>query len=82
MNICVIQRNEEAESVQDQCFTLLLLCLVLIKRIRRQGVSEIALCNPSGAKLPVRPSSTYNKLLGRIAFRILSNIHDGALLQK
>ena len=30
----------------------------------------------------VRPTSNYNKLLGRVAFRILSNIHDGALLRK
>ena len=29
----------------------------------------------------LKPSS-YNKLLGRVAFKILSNIHDGALLRK
>ena len=50
------------------------------QRIRRQGESKITLCNPSGGKLFLRPSSSYNKLLDRIAFRILSNIHDGTLL--
>ena len=48
----------------------------------RQGESKIPLCNPSGGKLLLKPSSSYNKLLVRVAFRILSNIHDGALLGK
>ena len=30
----------------------------------------------------LRSTSSYNKLLGRVAFKILSNIHDGALLRK
>ena len=33
-------------------------------------------------KLLLRPSSSYNKLLGKVALRTLSNIHDGALLRK
>ena len=33
-------------------------------------------------KEEVRPSASYNKLLSRVAFRILSPIHDGALLGK
>ena len=36
----------------------------------------------SGEKLLLGPSARYNKLLERFAFRILSNIHDGVLLQK
>ena len=52
------------------------------QRIRRQGGSKIALWNPNGEKLFLISFSSYNKLLGRIAFRILSNIHDGALLEK
>ena len=52
------------------------------QRISMQGESKITLCNPSGGKLLLRPSSSYNKLLGRIAFRILSNIHDEAVLGK
>ena len=52
------------------------------QRIRRQRESKITLCNASGGKFLLRPSSSYNKLLGRIAFRILSNIHDGAFLGK
>ena len=51
-------------------------------RIRWQWESKITLCNPSGGKLLLRLSLSYNKLLGRIAFRILSNIHGGALLGK
>ena len=69
-------------NVLNEDFILLLLCFVLIERITRQGVSKIPLCNPSGAKLPVRPSSTYNKLSGRIAVRIFPNIHGGFLLRK
>ena len=55
---------------------------MLIKRIKKQGESKIPLCNPSDGKLLLRPSASYNKLFGRIALRILSNIQDGALLQK
>ena len=68
------------KSVQD--FIFLFLCLVLIKRVTRQGESKINLCNPSGRKLLLRPCTSYNKLLGRIVLRILSTIQDGALLQK
>ena len=42
----VTQSNEDAGWVQD--FTLLFLCLVQIKRIRRQGESRILSCIPSG----------------------------------
>ena len=42
---------------------------------------KIPLCNPSG-RMFLRTSLSYNNLLGRVAFKILSNIHDGALLQK
>ena len=62
--------------------------LVLLKEIRTrdepkmQEGYKIPLRNPSGGKLLLRSSSSYNKLLGRVAFRILSNIHEGAPLQK
>ena len=46
------------------------------------GGSKIPLCNTSGGELLLRPSLSYNKLLGRVAFRILSSIYDGALLRK
>ena len=35
-------------------------------------------CNPSGGEILLRASASYNKLLGRVAFRILPNIHSGA----
>ena len=44
-----------------------------------KGKSKIPLFNPRGGKLLDRPSSN-NKLLGRAAFRVLTNIHDGVLL--
>ena len=44
--------------------------------------SKIPLRKPSGGKPLLRTSSRYNKLLGSVEFRILSNIHDGALLSK
>ena len=56
------------------------------QEIRRLGESTIPLCNSNGGKLLLRPSSSYHKLLGRVASRILSNIlskiHDGVLLRK
>ena len=67
--------------MSPKCY-LLVLCLVQIKRIKRQGESKIPLCNPSNRKLPLRPSASYNKLLDRVGFRTMSNIHDRALLQK
>ena len=33
-------------------------------------------------KLLLRPPASYNKLLDKVASRILSNIHDGALRRK
>ena len=57
-----------------------------MKRFRRQGESKILLCNSSGGNFLLRPSSSYNKFLGRVAFKILSNIlskmYDGAPLRK
>ena len=47
-------------------FHLLVFC-------RRKGESKVPLCNPSDGKLFLKPAS-YNKLLDRVAFRILSNV--------
>ena len=62
------------------------LFLMQTKKIRRQRESKIPFYKSSGGMLFLRPSWSYNKLLDRITFRILwnilSNIHDGALLQK
>ena len=38
--------------------------------------------NTNGGKSSHRFSCSYRKLLDRVAFRMLSNINDGALLQK
>ena len=46
------------------------------------GEVQDSLVYPCGGKHLLRPSSSYNKLLGRVAFKILSNIHGGALLRK
>ena len=43
--------------------------------------SKIPSCNPSGEKF-LRPTSSYNRFLGRVAFKILSTIHNGALSWK
>ena len=56
--------------------------LVWIKIIKREGESKIPLCNPSGGKILLRASASYNKLLGRAAFRILPDFHDGVPLRK
>ena len=37
------------------------------QEIRRPGESKIPICNPSGGKRLLKPSSSYNKLLGRVA---------------
>ena len=76
----VNQGNRDVRLAQD--FISLFLCLVIIKRIRRQDESRIPLRSPSGGKLLLRPSAGCNKLLGRVVLRILSNIQDEALLQK
>ena len=70
---------------------------LLLKEMRAQGQSKISSCcfffwcksrELGGRGSPKFPCVTsiinysYNKLLGRVAFRILSNIHDGALLRK
>ena len=49
--------------------------------IRRQGESKIPICNLIDRKFLLGPA-TYNKLLERIAFSVLWNIHDWDLLQK
>ena len=56
--------------------------LVWIKIIRSQSKSKIPLCNPSGGKILLRASASYVKLLARVAFRTLPNIHDGAHSRK
>ena len=57
-----------------QDFTFLILCLVLIKKIRRYGESKIPVSNNSDGKLPLKPSRSDNKSLGRVIFRIMSNV--------
>ena len=44
--------------------------------------SKIPLCNPRAGKNLLRPSASSNKLLEKVASKILPNIQDGALLQK
>ena len=64
-------------------FHLVVFVFGVIKRIRRQEKSKIPpLCKPSGRKSLLRHSSSYNKLLGKVTFSILSNNYDGALLGK
>ena len=67
----VTQGNKDAGLVQD--FILLFFGV----NQERQGETEIPLYSPSGGKLLFRPSSSYD-LLGRVTFRILSNIYDEA----
>ena len=73
----VTQRNEDAGSVKVH-----LVVLVWIKIIRRLGESKTPLCNSSGGNILLRASVSCNKLLGRVAFRILPNIYNGASPQK
>ena len=75
-------REEELGSEISPTFHFLVLCLVQIKRTRRQGKLKVRLCNSSDRKLLLRPSASCNKLLDRFVFGIMSHIHDGALLQK
>ena len=74
----VTQGNENAVWVRGFIF----LFLVLIKGIRRYSESNIPLPQPSGGKLLLRPSVSYNKLLGSGVSRALSSIYDGAFLRK
>ena len=46
------------------------------------GWGECKILNTNGGKLLRRFSSSYRKLLDRVAFSILSNINDGAPLRK
>ena len=75
-NTCTFSEkwNEDTGSIQK--FHPLVLWLMWMKRIRRQGESKIPLCNLSDGKL--LRSVSYNNLLDRVAFKILSIIHDGA----
>ena len=73
----VTQRNEDAMGVQGFIFLL----LMLIKGIRRYSECKIPLPNPSGGKLLLRLSVSYNKLLGSGVSRTLSSISDEAFLQ-
>ena len=50
--------------------------MVETKRVR--GEMEYKIFNTSDGKLIWRFSSSYRKLLDRVAFKILSNINDGA----
>ena len=75
----VTQGNEDVGSVED--FILSFLCESR-ELGGRQGESNIPLCNPSGGKILLRAPTSYNKVLDRVAFRILSNIHDGAPMRK
>ena len=74
----VTQGNKDASGVQGFIYLL----LVLIKGTRRHSECKIPLPNPSGGKLLFRPSVSYNKLLSSGVSRTLSNIYDGAFLQK
>ena len=77
----VTKGNENTASVQ--AFIFLFLFLVLIKGIiGRQGEFKIPLRNSSGGQVPLRPSASYDNLLGRVVFRTLSNIYNGAFLGK
>ena len=50
--------------------------------MRSQGEREILLCNLSDGRFLLRPSASSNKLLDKVASKIESKIHDGALLGK
>ena len=52
-----------------------IVALVWIKITKRQGDFKIPLCNPSGGKVLPKASASYAKLLGKVAFRVLPNIH-------
>ena len=50
--------------------------LVWIKITKGQCEPKFFLCNPRSRKILLRASANYNKLLGRVAIRILPNIHN------
>ena len=64
----VTQGSEEAGSVQD-----FILFLYKSGKLGRRRYLRFPFV-PSGGKFRVRPSSRYNKKLGSVAFRILSNM--------
>ena len=64
-------------SVQD--FILLSLYDVN-KRLKKEGKYRIP--NTNGGKLLRKPSSSFEKLLDRVTFSVLSNINGGAFLRK
>lgn len=59
---------------------MLLLYMMQIKKIRKQREYKIPSTN--GGKLLRKSSSSFEKLLERVTFTILSNINDGASLRK
>ena len=61
-------------------FHLVVFVIGVNQSIGKQGEYKIPSIN--GGKLFRRFSSSYRKLLDRVAFRILSNINDGATLRK
>ena len=50
------------------------LLLVLLKEMRARGEPNISYCRFGGKVLP-KASASYAKLLGKVAFRVLPNIH-------
>ena len=57
-------------------------CFGINQENLKQGESEISFHNEISGKLLFRLSLCCNKLLGRAALRVLSNIHGGPLLQR
>ena len=74
----VTQGNKNAVPVHGFIFLL----LVLIKAMGKWSESKIRLPNFSGGNFLLRPSLSYNKLLGSSVSRTLSNIYEGPFLRK
>ena len=58
--------------------TFHIVALVWIKITKRQRDFKIPLRNPGGGKVLPKASASYAKLLGKVAFRVLPNIHGEA----
>ena len=71
--------NENVVSVQDFIFCFCVWCKS--RELGGRWVQD-SLVWPQWWKLLLRPSQSYNKLLDRVTFRILSHVHGGPLLQK
>ena len=56
--------------------------ITVIKKIRRQGESKIPLLNPIIEGFSSYFLQAIIRLLGRVVFRVLSNIHDRVLLRR